>query len=432
MLRMRYLAYVLTGGIMILAACNGGIGGPVPIATVATLSGNTNATSVSAVTPTTALPAPTATLPPPTATPIPTATPVPVPLAQHLFVNSLGSIYALDASNGNQLWSYPNATFTHTPVLYNNLVYFNDIAPGNANQGELVAVDAFSGAVRWRAPLSSVFGGQAAAGDGIVVVALDQNGLQAFDASTGATTWHVALSIVGSSTQMVVSGDTLLIPGVNGNLLALNITNGAVKWEKSGDYNDLTVSQGTIYGVYTCSGGTIIIISTYNICVAALRLADGGQLWATAVSGLTCTFIFFCSGGISAPILQGGMLYTVYPFYSQKNNQSYQETRVSALRASDGGFMWTWTIPNSYGQSSGAPVYTLQGVDSASLYYEGSAGLVTALDPSRRTARWQAQLINGMGTLVGFQQNNAYFVSNTIVYAIRTSDGSTAWSTAIR
>jgi outer membrane protein assembly factor BamB len=103
------------------------------------------------------------------------------------------------------------------------------------NEGEVIALEAASGAVRWRARLSSeVLAAPAVAGDAVVVRCSDSR-LFALDARDGKRRWVYQRAMptltVRSAAGAVVRNGTVYAGFAGGRLVAVALNNGGVRWE---------------------------------------------------------------------------------------------------------------------------------------------------------------------------------------------------------
>ena len=169
------------------------------------------------------------------------------------FGSALGSIFAIDAATGEQLWSAPisGSNAASSPAVANGVVYING--------DELFAFDAKTGAQLWSSSIlgsvntssPAVVGGVAYAGGRVVA---------AFNATTGAVLWSVSLggplSIPGDS-PAVAKGMVYIGVSVTGEhgsstgtLYALNARTGKTVWSApvaSGITSSPSVANGVVY-----------------------------------------------------------------------------------------------------------------------------------------------------------------------------------------
>ncbi len=130
-------------------------------------------------------------------------------MPETIYPGLLGGVIAPMATNGSTIF-VPIVNF---PVSYTSQTEDTEGPTGN---GELVALDAATGAVKWTHPFPfAAFGAPMAVND-LVFTATFDGTLYAFAAETGEVVWQVKLP-AGTNTGVVVDGDTLIAPaGVAG------------------------------------------------------------------------------------------------------------------------------------------------------------------------------------------------------------------------
>src|SRR5690606_37524557 len=141
-----------------------------------------------------------------------------------------GTVAALDAASGALRWR----------------VDAGPLSAGAGSDGRVVAVATQSGGVvaydaqgreLWRSQAASAINVPPAVGNGIVAVRTTDYRIQAFDAATGKLRWNVqrpgpALALRTSIRMLSVPN--LLIAGMpNGRLMVIDAASGAVRWEGS-------------------------------------------------------------------------------------------------------------------------------------------------------------------------------------------------------
>jgi outer membrane protein assembly factor BamB len=130
-----------------------------------------------------------------------------------------GRLAAINAENGDTLWSIAEGTQSPVVPAGDSLFLVNDL-------GELLRVEAASGGVIWRVPLPraerrrgvTAFHGPVLAGGRLIVASSDGQLLQ-FDPTAGTTLGAVTLPS-GAASAPVVAGSTLYIVTEDGRLNA--------------------------------------------------------------------------------------------------------------------------------------------------------------------------------------------------------------------
>lgn len=198
-----------------------------------------------------------------------------------------GAVAALDAASGALRWR----------------VDAGPLSAGVGSDGRLVAVATQSGMVvaydaqgkeLWRSQAASAVNVPPAVGDGIVAVRTTDYRIQAFDAATGKLRWNVqrpgpALALRTSIRMLSVPN--LLIAGMpNGRLMVIDAASGAVRWEGSvstsrgaSDLERITdvVGEPVIVGPLLCG-------VSYQGRTTCFDVSQGGRaVWTQDVSSAT-------------------------------------------------------------------------------------------------------------------------------------------------
>lgn len=164
------------------------------------------------------------------------------------------------------------------PVVYKDTIFV--VTVGN----ELFALDRNTGGIIWHnegiAETLSISRDIAPiVYDGKVIVSYSSGQLLCLDAKNGNIIWEVNLS--GDSTtipgfiptslesQPILDGSNIYLAGANGRMLKLNVSNGAIEWEKSiSDIHSMSKS------------GNSIFVTTNAMQVAAINDKTGSVVWA--------------------------------------------------------------------------------------------------------------------------------------------------------
>ena len=167
-----------------------------------------------------------------------------------------GHLIALAAADGSPLWDWTgpaNAALWSSPVVYRDLVIIGVASPFGDQPlvgGELVALDAQTGRLRWTrclragcAPGDGVWSTAAIDAGGVAFAGVGNpdDGVIAFDPLTGARKWQASLYAddqrdldVGARPAIVSAGGAELIEvgSDEGTFVALNATDGKVAWSR--------------------------------------------------------------------------------------------------------------------------------------------------------------------------------------------------------
>lgn len=202
-----------------------------------------------------------------------------------LYVASgFGTVSALDASNGKELWVQRlGGTATGAPTVRDGVLYIVS--------GDKVAwaLEAESGRIRWQiegaGDAHNVAGTPAPAvsdkhvvfsfGESNVQAAFRQGGLQLWSADILGRRNGIAVANVDDVTgDPVISGDTVYVGTHSGRVVALSLFNGDRLW---------TTKQGALGPVWP-AGDSVFFVSDRNELVR-LDAATGEQIWAKDLPG---------------------------------------------------------------------------------------------------------------------------------------------------
>lgn len=194
--------------------------------------------------------------------------------------------------------------------------------------GEVVALNASSGAVAWRQRLDSpAAGAPAVAGDTVFVTSADGTGW-GIAASTGRVLWHLGgasanFSMAGGAAP-AVDGGRVIFPFSSGLLMAAAGDTGGSLWTAAVSGKRLGrafANIGDITGDPVVSGGTIYV-GTEGGRTAAYAEDTGARLWTAN------------EGALNPPLVTGGSVFVVN-----------DEARLVRLDAGTGEVIWAVQMP---------------------------------------------------------------------------------------
>jgi outer membrane protein assembly factor BamB len=245
-----------------------------------------------------------------------------------VFVGSLSDhqLHAFDAATGVQRWFLQALGAVGSPLVIGSTVY------AATNDGELYALRASDGTLRWKVTFNgglnnglAAHGGYLFAGDAVGCT------VRAFSLRTGALKWSTCVNEQVFSTP-AVAGGKVFVSARNGNVYALDEQTGAILWTGStgtDNFSSAAAAYGMIFigstddNVYafpqncaaTClptwtfkTGAEIVeaspvvangVLYIDTNQVYALDARTGALLWSYATG----------VGGNDAPALVDGMLY---------------------------------------------------------------------------------------------------------------------------
>lgn len=228
-----------------------------------------------------------------------------------------GNLYAIDQQTGAQKWKFQTgARVTSSPAVANGLVYFGSY------DGNFYAVDAASGKQRWkfrnageRRYAATHLHGAVPAGEtmpdpfdfylsspavwnGAVYFGSGDGNVYALDAATGALKWKFKTGDVVHASPAIVDGK-LYIGSWDSYFYALDAANGKELWRfKTGEDPDIHNQVG-IQSSATVGNG-VIYFGCRDSKFYALDAATGQQRWAFSNKG---------SWVITSPVVRDGKVY---------------------------------------------------------------------------------------------------------------------------
>jgi outer membrane protein assembly factor BamB len=249
-----------------------------------------------------------------------------------------GVVFTLDAtagvrahsvSNGGLVWSADlTAGFDRGgDVSGGGLALSGDTLYATTGYGELVAMDASSGAVRWRQRLGAGIGAPTVSGNTVYVVSRD-NRAWAISTDVGRIRWELpsapaqALRVGGAAPA--VAGGTAVFPFGTGELVAASTDTGVRSWATAVAGGRLGVAYSNINDITgdpVIAGGTVYA-GNQSGRVVALSAANGERLWTAT------------EGSYSPVLVAGGSLF----FVSDRNE-------LIRIDAANGQRIWGTELP---------------------------------------------------------------------------------------
>jgi outer membrane protein assembly factor BamB len=198
--------------------------------------------------------------------------------------SSDGVLSRVDPQNGALLWQTKTGAAIAAGVGSDG---FRVVVA--TTRGEVLAYDA-EGKPLWRAQSPSDVGSPPLVGRNLVIVRSTDHRITAYEADTGKRRWTFQRQTppltVRASTEMVFTGDTVLIGLPGGRLVAIALSNGAMRWEAP-----ISETKGTteverlndVVGPVAVAVGEACAAS-YQGRVACVDLVSGTLRWSRNLS----------------------------------------------------------------------------------------------------------------------------------------------------
>jgi outer membrane protein assembly factor BamB len=248
------------------------------------------------------------------------------------YVNGGGTVYALGAKNGGVAWRFRTGRCAAaSPAVDSGSVFVALLnhPPCNATKvkdGEVIALSAGVGAVRWRTKIGPSESSPLVVG-GLVYVGDWRGRLLALDASTGKVRWGYQ---TGSRVKdaAAYSGGTVYFGSYDHHVYALNAKNGKLRWKANAQPR--LGHSGTFYSTPTVAYGRVYIGSTDGK-VYSFGSSSGKLRWSQSTGG----YVYASPAVWKRRVLIGS--------YSKK---------FYALDAATGDVIWSF---KANGEISGSP-----------------------------------------------------------------------------
>ena len=195
-----------------------------------------------------------------------------------------GAITRLDAGSGKQLWRINSGERLTGGVGADGKV----VAVGSG-KGEVLAFDA-SGTALWKTQVSSEVLAAPQVADDIVVVRSVDSRIFGLDAKDGKRKWYYQRSTpsltVRSPAGISISAGVVYAGFAGGKLVAINLSNGAVRWETT-----VALPRGTTELERVTDVIGLPVVSAREVCAVAYQgrigcfeLATGQPVWGREMS----------------------------------------------------------------------------------------------------------------------------------------------------
>ena len=266
-----------------------------------------------------------------------------------------GNFYAVSEATGQLKWKFQTAgehrfeaqhlhgmapendtmpdpwdCYLSSPVVWNGAVYFG------SGDGNIYALDAASGTLRWKFKTGNVVHASPALADGVLFVGSWDSYLYALDAATGAEKWRFQTGVDPvNHNQQGIQSSAAIAEGMvyfgcrDGHLYALDEKTGTKRWayntKGSWVLNSPAVSHGKVY----------------------FATSDTGLLYAADAK--TGEIAFSVNWGwpmYSSPAIAGGMLYI-----------GSTAGTLNAVNLADGSKAWSFSTEASKKYSAEIPGY---------------------------------------------------------------------------
>jgi outer membrane protein assembly factor BamB len=302
----------------------------------------------------------------------------PAVAAGRVFVTSYdGRLYALDAQSGEVLWRFrtegerrfearglhglqprqqtfadPYDVFLSSPVVVDDTVYFG------SSDAHVYALDAASGALRWKFATGDVVHASPAVADGMLYVGSWDGRLYALDARTGQERWRFQSGLdpllhnqQGFQGSPAIAGGVVYVGCRDANLYALDARTGAERWRHP-------TAMSWVVSSPAVAGGKVFFTTSDSSLFLALDAASGAPrfeqqgkayMFSSPVVAGDVVLIGVLNGTLQARDRDTGDLLWEWASEASRTNPGW------ALTA-DGRFNPAWTFPSGWREANAAGV----------------------------------------------------------------------------
>lgn len=320
-----------------------------------------------------------------------------------------GFFYAVDAATGELAWRFRNAgerrfsaqhlhgllplgesmpdpfdVYLSSPVVWKGGVYFG------SGDGNIYALDALTGSLKWKFHTGDVVHASPAIADGILYVGSWDSFFYALDAATGKELWRFKTeedpeihNQIGIQSSAVIAGGVVYFGCRDSNVYALEASNGKLKWSFSNKGSWVITSPVVLEGE--------IYFATSDSALFHILDAESGK----PIHSQQFKWPFF-----SSPAIAGKLLYL-----------GGQDGILRVIDIDSHKVVWTFQTEGSqknlatYSKPDGSPNYELV---MHSNFYDDVMGGVTTLRAVGKIIA--SPVIAGNAVYVGSTDGNLYAI----------------------
>ncbi|WP_420381895.1 PQQ-binding-like beta-propeller repeat protein [Novosphingobium sp.] len=285
-----------------------------------------------------------------------------------LFVmDTLGVVRAFNADTGKEAWAQTFVVAADTAAVFGGGASFDDgTVYVTTGLGEVAAIDAGSGKIKWRVKPLGPLRGSPTVGYGSVFVMTQDNQIAALNAETGATQWNESGSLAQTGVFGVAApavGQGTIVAGYSsGELIAYRYENGRQLWSDALARTSIATSVSTITDIDAdpiIDNGRVYALGQGGR-MAAYELVTGQRVWELNMAG------------ISTPSVAGEWIFTLT-----------DEDKLFCIAKTTGKVRWMAQLPHYLVEKKkkGPIFWTGPVLAGNRLWLNSSEGNVAAVSP---------------------------------------------------
>ena len=221
-------------------------------------------------------------------------------------MDSKSLVSAWNAADGKKLWQTDITPEDNDSQAWGGGISFEGGQVfATSGYGQVLALDAKDGSIKWRVPAGSPLRGAPTVGEGRVFAITVDNQLQALSTEDGHRLWSYdaipeSAEFAGSASP-AIDGNAVIASFSSGEVVALRVENGRVLWTDSLSATrrfDAMSTLADIRGRPVVDRGRVYVIS-HSGRMAAIDARNGNRVWEQDV------------GGIYSPWIAGDFIYVL-------------------------------------------------------------------------------------------------------------------------
>lgn len=241
-----------------------------------------------------------------------------------------GRVSAFDVNTGKEKWSRDTTPKdADGSAIGGGLALDGDIVYATTGFGDVYALHASKGDVKWRKSFLKPLRAAPTIADGRLYIVSIDNDMDALDLETGEVLWHQtgvaeSAALMGASSP-AARGDSVVVAYNSGDIYSLRAQNGRPLW----NYSLAAPAQiGALPAIADIRGLPVIdrdrvYAISHSGRIASMDERTGGRVWESDI------------GGIDTPVVSGD---TVFVYGG--------ESQLMALTRDDGRPMWVVSLPS--------------------------------------------------------------------------------------
>jgi outer membrane protein assembly factor BamB len=209
-------------------------------------------------------------------------------------IDSLGVLHAFNADTGKEVWQQSFDIPADTAAVFGGGAAFDDgVVYVTTGLGEVAALDAEKGTVKWRVKPLGPLRGSPAVGYGSVIVVTQDNQIAALDAADGKTQWNESGSLAQTGVFGVAApaiGQGTIVAGYSsGELVAYRYENGRQLWNDALARTSIATSVSILSDIDAdpiIDNGRVYALGQGGR-MAAYELVTGQRIWELNLAGIS-------------------------------------------------------------------------------------------------------------------------------------------------